>query len=77
MVFFYAKKDQEEVDDFIQVLKIKQKEYFRRTYMHYDEISDLWAYESRLKWLVEKKYIEKEEFKDLQEEIERRKLLGF
>jgi hypothetical protein len=73
---FYSKRDQEEVDNFIQLLKKKQKEYFRRTYMHFDDTSDLWAYESRLKWLLDKKFIDREEYKNLQEEINNRRLLG-
>ncbi|TAH25119.1 MAG: hypothetical protein EAZ07_08120 [Cytophagales bacterium] len=73
---FYSKKDQQEVDDFIQVLKNKQKEYFRKTYMYFDDTLDLWTYESRLKWLLEKRFIEKEEYKNLQEEITNRRLLG-
>ena len=73
---FYSKKDQEEVDDFIQTLKKKRKDYFRKTYMYFDDTLDLWTYESRLKWLLDKKFISKEEYKDLQEEVNNRRLLG-
>jgi hypothetical protein len=73
---FYSKKDQEEVDDFILILKKKQKEYFRKTYMHFDDSLDFWTYENRLKWLLEKKFIDKEEYKNLQEDINNRRLLG-
>jgi hypothetical protein len=73
---FYSKKDQGEVDIFIQTLKKKQKEYFRKTFMHFDDTLDLWTYENRLKWLLDKKFIEKEEYKNLQEEVNNRRLLG-
>ncbi len=73
---FYSKKDQGEVDVFIQTLKKKQKEYFRKTFMHFDDTLDLWTYENRLKWLLDKKFIEKEEYKNLQEEVNNRRLLG-
>ena len=73
---YYSKKDQGEVDVFIQTLKKKQKEYFRKTFMHFDDTLDLWTYENRLKWLLDKKFIEKEEYKNLQEEVNNRRLLG-
>ncbi|WP_339791456.1 hypothetical protein [uncultured Imperialibacter sp.] len=73
---FYSEKDQAEVDNFIDLLKSKQKEYFRKMYMDLDDTSDLWAYEGRLKWLLDKKFIEKEEYKYLKEEISNRRLLG-
>lgn len=73
---FYSKKDQIEVDDFIMLLKKKQREYFRNTYMHYDDTLDLWTYETRLKWLLDKKFIDKEEYKNFQQEIINRRLLG-
>lgn len=73
---FYSKKDQEEVDAFILMMKNKQKEYFRKTYMHYDDTLDLWTYENRLKWLLDKKFVDREEYKNLQEEINNRRLLG-
>jgi hypothetical protein len=73
---FYSKKDQGEVDVFILTLKKKQKEYFRKTFMHFDDTLDLWTYENRLKWLLDKKFIEKEEYKNLQEEVNNRRLLG-
>lgn len=73
---FYSKKDQKEVDEFILHLKKKQREYFRNTYLPFDDTLDLWAYENRLKWLLDKKFIEKEEYKDFQEEINNRRLLG-
>lgn len=74
--FFYSKKDRGEVDNFIRLLRMKQREYYRRTYMPFDDTLDLWVYESRLKWLLEKRFIEKEEYRDLQEEINSRRLLG-
>jgi len=73
---FYSKKDMTEVDNFVQLLKRKQREYFRNTYMHFDDTLDLWTYENRLKWLLDKKFIDKEEFKVFQEEINNRRLLG-
>lgn len=73
---FYSKKDSKGVDNFIQLLKRKQREYFRDTYMHFDDTIDLWTYESRLKWLLERKFIDKEEFRIFQEEINSRRLLG-
>ncbi|MGC1242421.1 MAG: hypothetical protein WA874_12580 [Chryseosolibacter sp.] len=73
---FYSKKDQTEVDNFIHLLKRKQREYFRNTYMHYDDTIDLWTYENRLKWLLDKKFIDKDEFRMFHEEINIRRLLG-
>ena len=73
---FYSKKDQTEVDNFIQLLKKKKREYFRNTYMHYDDTIDLWTYENRLKWLLDKKFIDKDEFRVFQDEINGKRLLG-
>jgi len=78
IVFDYFKKKQAEVDQFIQELKIKQREYIRNKYMQLDEFKSAEIQRNILIWLYESEYISRHELQELLDKLDKKVVIkGF
>lgn len=76
--FWYFKKYQVEVDEFIESLKQAKKEYFRNKYFVIDENEDFSLIIQRFYWLKTMEYITETEFQEKVSQLnERRVIRGF
>jgi hypothetical protein len=76
--FWYFKKFQNEVDDFIEQLKNAKMNYFRTNYLKIDENEEISYVKQRLLWLKSMEYISDVELKEWIEKAENRKVIkGF
>ncbi|NMM47837.1 hypothetical protein [Marinigracilibium pacificum] len=73
--FFYNKKDQLEVDKFINTLKTTQRKYIRNKYMKIDDYSPKETLEQTISWLYERNFISNNEFEGLLSELRNRKII--
>ncbi len=72
--FFYEKKDRKAVDEFIESLKIRQREYMRYRYMRIDQRLSPDYQEKNISMLFERGFITLSEFEVLVEELDRLRL---
>lgn len=73
--FFYNKKEQVKVDNFIQELQSKKIKFLREKYMKVDRYTPTEQLKSRFIWLRENDYINESDLDTLMEKIEHRKLI--
>ncbi len=68
--FSYRKKEQTEVDEFIGLIKIAKKNYFRSTYLKIDKYIPIQQQKQTFLWLYQTKQIDKAEYENMLEELE-------
>ncbi|QGY44927.1 hypothetical protein GM418_14995 [Maribellus comscasis] len=75
LVFFYNKKEKDEVDWFLKELKSVQRNYIRKKYMKIDDLIPYENQEQTFYWMYSKKFISRSELEILFEELENRKII--
>ncbi|SIT01344.1 hypothetical protein SAMN05421789_11717 [Kaistella chaponensis] len=73
--FFYRKKDEKNVDDFISKIYEAKKNFLVKQYYKIDDLLPLDTQKFRIQWLYENKYISEEETKFILEEIETQRII--
>jgi len=69
--FFYEKKHRKPVDDFIELMKVRQKEFMRSRYLRIDRVAPPDHQEKIISMLFERGFISLSEYEVLVEELDR------
>jgi len=78
IVFDYFTKKQEQVDQFINELKEKQRNYIRGKYMEIDEYLPQESQRNNFIWLYESNYIDRQELQELLDRLDKKVIIkGF
>jgi hypothetical protein len=78
IIFPYDTENSSEVNKFIDIIKTKRKEYYRKTYMKVDDTTPADNLRQVFTSLLKEKYINQDELEMLQELLDHRKLIkGF
>ena len=78
IVFDYFKKKQEQVDQFINLLKVKQRAYIRAKYMQIDDYLPQENQKSTFLWLYDANYIDRQELQELLNRLDKKVIIkGF
>ncbi len=70
IVFFYDRNDRRIVDEFLESLKYKQKDFLRKKYMRIDQYIPVDQQQQRFSWMYERDFISRGELEILMEETD-------
>lgn len=71
LYFIYTKKNANEVDQFIELIYIKQKDYFRKKYFVIDTVLPYNIQYERYLWLYTNNYINDNEYEIIKEDLDK------
>ncbi|MFY1046423.1 hypothetical protein [Chryseobacterium sp. GP-SGM7] len=75
IVFFYTKKDIEEVDVFISKIKESKKDYYLKNYYKVDNLIPVHVQIGRIQWLYENRYINESDAQFIINELESKRII--
>mgnify|MGYP006377945705 FL=1 len=75
LCFWYDKKYQADVDNFIAEIKDAKRKYMRKKYLVLNDYDEASAFKHRLNWLLVEKFIDESEHKEWLQKLENRKII--